>query len=191
MEAAIYRSSVIKSGVILTPPLKPSDPAQPRITNRVIVIKQVSVREYDPGKSLETQELLLSPIVQPQCQEDHASSFNQASPGFTSPLLGPPHMKNRITAEKKTVCRATRREFILAGNQSKCSCFIKSEIYTLFYSLDKMKVISSSLALTNETEHGESRCALLEFILRTVIFSSFLTSEPQSFLQMCRGKRRC
>lgn len=52
--------------MILTPPVKPSDPAQPRIANRVIVIKQVSLREYDPGKSLETQEPLLSPILQPQ-----------------------------------------------------------------------------------------------------------------------------
>lgn len=83
METTIFRSSVIKSAVILTPPLKPSDPAQPCIANRVIVIKQVSVREYDPGKSLETEELLLSPIVQARCQEDHAFSFKQTSPGFT------------------------------------------------------------------------------------------------------------
>lgn len=51
--------------MILTLLLKPSDPAQPCIANKVIVIKQVSLGEYDPGNSLETQELLLSPILQP------------------------------------------------------------------------------------------------------------------------------
>lgn len=65
METAIFRSSLIKSGMILTLLLKPSDPAQPCIANKVIVIKQVSLGEYDPGNSLETQELLLSPILQP------------------------------------------------------------------------------------------------------------------------------
>lgn len=67
------RSSVIQFGVTLTPPLKHSDPVQPCIAARVIVIKQVSVSEYGPGKSMETQELLLSPIVQLQCQEYHAA----------------------------------------------------------------------------------------------------------------------
>lgn len=49
--------------------MKPSYPA-PQVTNRVAVIKQVSVWEHEPGKSLETQELLLSPILQPHCKED-------------------------------------------------------------------------------------------------------------------------
>jgi len=39
-------------------------------------------------------------------------------------------------------------------------------------------------------QNGEPRCGWLGFILRTVIFSSILTSGPQSLLQMWRGKGR-
>jgi len=41
------------------------NPAQPHIATTAIVIKQVSVWEYDPGELPETQEHLLSCIFQP------------------------------------------------------------------------------------------------------------------------------
>lgn len=47
------------------------------MANRVFVIKQVSVGELDPGKSLETQELLLS-----------------AGVSGSARLLTPAHMNN-------------------------------------------------------------------------------------------------